>query len=544
MDATLAALQPDGSGIAALSAGFSPADWAVLAAYGAVLIGSGWWFSRKPPDNAKSYFLADRSMPAWAVAVSILATAQSAATFVGVPQSSFLGNWSYLLTNLGPVIAAFIVVKFFLPAYFKLNVGTPYELLETRFGPGARLASSWAYLVGRTLAAGARTFIGALPLSLAMFGDSSPEHMTWSIAAIMAVGILYTFVGGISSVIWTDVLQVAVYLGAAIAALFVLLGKVQAPWPEVFEAFRTTSVDNAAGDKLTVIDWGVPFSLSTDTTVLTVLSGWMLLNLAAYSVDQDLVQRMLTCKSPREAAKSLLASTAVAVPVAILFLTIGSLLWLYYFRPDLTGGTTTPRVLPESKDVFQRFILNEMPPGLRGLMIAGVLAIGPAGINATLNSMASTFINDTYKRFAPNASDRHQVLVGRAAVIASGIALALTAIACVYWQRHSNQSLISFAMAIMSFAYAGLLGVFLVALFSRAGTTLSSILGLLTGLLVTAAFDPLLFKQWAPHIPLRNETTLASITIAFPWRFVLATTAAFLVTLSLSHPKTKPNHQP
>ncbi len=515
--------------------GLAGLDWLVLAGYAAVLIGTGIYFSRRSPKDAREYFLAERSMPAWAVALSLLATVQSAATFIGVPEQSYLRNLTYLCASVAPLIAACLVAWLFLPRYYAANVASPYEFLEQRFGPSTRTATSWTYLCGRLAASGARTYIGALPLSLAIFGDASLAHVCVSIVAIMIVATLYTFVGGIRSVIWTDVLQVGVYLGAAVAALIVLWTSIPSSTQEVLRALRQDA-------KLDVIDWSTDPSKSF--SIWSVLSGLVLLNLAALATDQDMVQRSLTCKSAKHAARSMLISTLVGVPVVMLFLAIGLLLYVFYQRPELMG----PRDMvatPASKDVFQTFILSQMPPGLRGLMIAGVLAVGPIGINATLNSMASTIIGDTYERVVPKRDARRDLWASRIAVVACGVCLMATAMICAWWQSTSGTALIDFAMQVMAFAYAGLLGVFLCAVLTRRGNAVSAICALVVGFVVVLWLQPNLFGSVKEVLvsmshrglgwSLERDVNPVTRPIAFSYQLVLGTICAFAVCCAGRH---------
>lgn len=508
-------------------------DWVVLAAYGLALVGAGWWFSRRRVGSSSEYFLAGRSMPAWAVALSALATAQSAATFIGVPEQSYAGNLTYLLGNIGPLLAAVVVARVFLPAYYRAGVGSPYELLETRFGVTARVATSWTYLLGRMLASGARTYMGALPLSLAVFGDASTQHVAMSIGVIMLVATVLTLVGGIRSVIWTDVLQVCVYMGAAVAAVVVLLVLIPAPISAIAATLQEAG-------KLRVLDWGVSsagVAWGSPFTVLTACTGLMLLNLAAYATDQDLVQRSLTCTSAGQAARSVWYATLLGIPVGLVFLVIGLLLFVYYQRPELMGAAR-PAVVPgQSKDVFQMFILSDMPVGVRGLMIAGVLAIGPLGINATLNSMASTLMGDTIARGrarggeVPASIGKRDVFLGRLCVVACGAVLAATSMLCVVWHQRAGVSLIEFALSIMAFAYTGLLGVFLVALLTRRGSSASVVAALVAGLVVTALLQPMVMgwiwgekSGWPAWISALGG-------LASPWRMVMGTGIAVVVCL-------------
>jgi len=200
--------------------GLSGYDWLALGVYAGVLALSGTWLGRRRQSGADDYFLARRQMPAWAVAVSVLATSLSAATFIGGPEQAYRGNLTYLSSNIGAVIAALFVAGIMIPAFYRHRVATVYELLEFRFGKAARRAASAMFLIGRVFASGARIFIAALPASLILYGDLAPGHIATAIAALSLAGITYTLAGGVRSVIWSDVIQTAVFLLAAAAAVF------------------------------------------------------------------------------------------------------------------------------------------------------------------------------------------------------------------------------------------------------------------------------------------------------------------------------------
>ncbi len=545
--------------------GFRAADWAVLAAYLALLIGTGIWLGRREQKTTGEFFLAGRRMPVWAVAVSIIATSLSAATFVGAPEQSYKGDLTYLSTNIGGLIAVIIVAWFFIPAFYKNNCTTVYELLERRFGPGSKYATSAAFMVGRLFASGARIYIAAIPLSMILFGAdvaSSPryfEYMVLSIAALTIAGTLYALVGGISGVIWTDVIQTVVLVIAVAAAIVVLWNRIGLPISEVLELLRHpyermpdahyTSVDPFPS-KLTALSSGLDFAKphagfdpSAQFTLLTAVLGFSLLNLAAYGTDHDMVQRMLTCKSAIQGGRSVLLSIALGIPLVLAFLVIGLLLYVFYFellKPVLTTANDViiPTPKPESKHVFVRFIITEMPPGLAGLMLAGLFAAGVGSLMSAINAMAATSIKDFYQRLAPNRGERHYLAASKWAVVGWGLALGGFAVLCLQWQRNSPQTtLIGLALGVMTFAYAGLLAVFCTALFTRRGSTTSVIAALITGFVVVALLQDWPWPKWFFPIPVAGPplsaamAKLAEIHLAFPWHMTIATTLAFGVCL-------------
>lgn len=509
-------------------------DWAVLGGYFALLIASGLWFSRKRAKNTNDYFLAARSMPVWAVAISVLATAQSAATFVGAPQASYAGDLTYLSTNIGGIIAAVLLAVYFIPAYYRLGVATPYGLLETRFGPGARLGASWAYLVGRVFASGARVFVGALPGSLLIFGDISPLHLIVTISGFIIFGVLYTYVGGVGSAIWTDVLQVGVYLGAALVAIVVLWTRIGLGPGELMTALAHPP--DGAASKLTVVRTGLDPSLplwgfkpEQPFTLLTVTTGFVLLTLASHGMDQDLVQRMLTCRDAKKGAWSVISGVLVGIPAVCVFLFLGLLLYVFYKRPDVMG-VASPGYAPSSDSAFQTFAVREMAGGMAGLFLAGLFAAGPAGINSGLNSMASTFVNDIYRRRVPHREDSHYLRIGRLAVAGSGVALGVFACLCIYFYDPAKSTLLDFVLGVMSFAYAGLLAMFLTALFTRRGNSASAVAALFAGFMTVMVFQVPVWEWWTAQNAW-TKANLGPVRLAFPWQLVIGTGVAMAVCL-------------
>lgn len=517
-----------------LAEGLRTTDWLVLALYGALIIGAGVWSQVKPRSrNATDYFLAGRHMPVWAVAVSTIATVQSAATFVGVPQDSYANDLTYFSASIGALLAAVLLARFVIPSYYRLGVGTPYQLLESRFGPGAKLATSWAYLIGRVFASGSRVYVGAIPVAIAFFGDRPDITMMWVIAGIMVFSVLYTLWGGLDSVIWTDVVQVVVYVGAALAAVIVLWNHIPAPASDILNAWRQGMPDGSS--KLTLVRTGLDsakplgFDPGAPFTVLTALTGWTLLNLAAFGTDQDLVQRLLACRGAKQGGRSIIASTLLGIPVVMIFAAVGLLLWIVYARPDLMGRPTPEYAAGDSADVFLKFVMREMPAGAAGLVVAGVIAAGPAGVNASLNSMAGTLVSDFYRPVvAPGRDEAHYVKAGRWAVVLWGLVLGGFAVVCIWWQRHSGQSIIDFVLGVMAFAYAGLLGVFFTALFTRRGTTASAVAAMLVGFVAVFLLQPPVWKVWTAWSDW-TATNLDAVRIASPWRLVIGAALATLV---------------
>ncbi len=539
---------------------FSALDWAVLAGYGLLLLLTGIWWNRRQRDT-EDYFLAGRSMPAWAVSFSVIATAISAASFIGGPQQSYAGDLTYASANLGAILGVVVVALVFIPQYYRYNIATVYEIMGIRFGQPARTAAAMVFLAGRVLADGVRVYIAAIPLSLIMFGHAAEQepmrYLGIAIACLTTVGILYTFIGGIASIIWTDVIQTLVFVAALIAAFVLLLHRIPVTGEEIVAALRTTPGVSGAS-KLTVISpgldrsepfWG--FDMSAKFTLLTAVLGWSIFNAAAYGTDHVLAQRMLTCKSAGKGSLSALFAIVLNVPIVLLLMSVGLLLYVFYQRPDLMGAAAPTYTPNRTEYVFLDFILKEMPSGLSGLMIAGIFAAALSTINGSLNSMASAFVNDCYKVLQPKRDEGHYLRVGRLGVLAAGIVVGAFAMYCAQWYRSLNtalageeahgKTLIEFALGVMTFAYAGLLAAFATALFTKRGNNISIIAGLIVGFVCVLALQRSNWDWicgwgiWGGRLkatPGDKAFTLGDLrNLADTWRLLIGTGLALCVCL-------------
>jgi Na+/proline symporter len=349
----------------------------------------------------------------------------------------------------------------------------------------------------------------------------------------MVFAVLFTLRGGLESVIWTDIVQVGVYMGAAVVSVVLLWRAIPADAGRVLEALRHGGADGSS--KLSVLRLGLDSSkplgidFGVSFTLLTACTGWVLLNLAAFGTDQDLTQRMLTCRNAKEGARSVIASTLVGVPAVVIFSVIGLLLWVVCRRPDLMGAPIPEHLSGDAKGLLLRYAMHSGVWGFAGLIIAGVLAAGPAGINASLNSMAGTFIQDIYKPvIAPGRGEGHYVRAGRWAVAAWAVVLGAFAVACIWWQQHSGENIINFVLGVMGFAYAGLLATFLTGLFTKRGNTASVIGAMVVGFVVVLALQPGLWAWWTAKTEWM-AAHLKPLVIASPWRLLIGTACAFAV---------------
>ncbi|HVR90843.1 MAG TPA: sodium:solute symporter [Novosphingobium sp.] len=498
---------------------FTLADWMVLGGYVLILAAAG-WLTTKRGMKSEDYFLAGHHAPTWLVAISVLSTVQSAATFLGVPDYSFRGDFTYIGGVGAALIAAWIVGNVLIPRFYALKVTTVYELLETRFDATARRAAGVMYLVGRILASGARLYLAAIAVSMILFLDVSPQHIMVASLVLLAFGLVFTFMGGLNSIIWSDLIQVTLYVGAALMVLWFLWSKIPLSLPEAFDALvHSPAIDGGTKNKLAVINPALDFSAPFG--IFAVLTGVMLLNLASSGLDQDMTQRLLACENAAQGRRALYISVLVSLPVILLFLVLGALLHLYYERPDLiaSAGQVAPTFNGEKVTVFMQFILSEVPPGLRGLVTVGVIAA--AAINSGLISMSAVLVGDLYRPFAGQRSEAHFVRAGRIATVVLGFALFAMALLSYYWQRYADASLLEFVLGVMAFAYSGLIGVYAVALFSKRGNSASVIAALAAGFVTVLLFQPYVIDMLGLPVGMKG--------IAFPWHLVVGTLVAAAV---------------
>jgi Na+/proline symporter len=462
-----------------MSAQFTSLDWAVVGSYVVLLAIAGFAATRRQRD-ATDYFLAGHKVPIWLVAISVLSTTQSAATFLGAPDYGYRGDYTYLTSYLGPVIAAFFVSRLLIPRFYAQGVTTVYELLKIRYDARAMRAAGAMYLVGRIFASGARLYLAAIAVSMIVFMDIEPRSVLIASALLVVLGLAFTFIGGLRAIIWSDLVQVVLYVGAALTVLWILWTSIPASGAEIFSALNMTPEGE---NKLRLIDLSLdptaPFSL------LATVTGITLLFIASMGLDQDNTQRLLACQDSRDGSRALYASVLATIPVVLLFLAIGSLLYIIYDRPDLmqrAGSGPAGEFRGEKITIFMHYILTQIPPGVRGFVAVGVLAA--AAVNSGLISMSSVLIEDFYRPWIQRRREMpetHFVNAGRVGMVLLGLALLAMSVLCFYWQRYTQAPLLAFALGVMTFAYSGLLGVYFTVLFTRRGSSASVMWALATG---------------------------------------------------------------
>jgi len=492
-----------------MNSAFTALDWGIFFTYFLVLTITSVLLSRVKVENTRDYFVGGNSVPMFAAAMSVLATSQSAATFLGGPEYSYGKDLTFIGFYFSAFLAVVFVVKVLIPRFYDIKAVTVYELLEIRYGASAKKQAGVMFLIGRLFASGARLYIGALAISMILFLDITPVHVAISIAILMLGALAYAYFGGVKSIIFSDIIQAFTYIGAGIAVLVYLYSTINT---DLSTIISTLQIEN----KLKLIDW----SMSGGFSIWTLFGGWLLLNIAAYGLDQDMTQRALTCKSTKEAQRSLMMSIYMTIPVATLFLLIGLLLYIFYKHPEISGLTTevVQKFEGEQITIFMYYILHEMPEGMRGLVTVGAVAAALSSSNSVLGAMSSVAIEDLYKPWKKkraDADEMHFVKAGRSAVLFFAVALSLMAMVSYYWQRYTELPLLSFALGVMAFAYTGLLGVYGAAIFTDRGTSTTVPLALLGGFGTVLLLQPYMLGS------------VYGFDIGFPWMILIGTAVAF-----------------
>ena len=512
---------------------FGPLDWGVVAAYFALMIFVGVVTSRKRQDT-RDYFLGGRSLPTWAVSVSIVATTLSAATFVGAPEQSYGGNLTYLSFNLGNFLAVLVVCVLFVPRLYRAGTVTIYGYLGRRYGEGARIAVSLMFLAGRMLASGARLFIAAMPLCLLIFARrgqtqfiATRSQLVLAVCLIGLIGTFYTTLGGIRTVVWTDVIQFFIVVGAAVLSVGILLHQIHRSPAEIYRILSAPGTGPYGQSKLHLFH----FSLDPNDpfTIWAAILGNTFLTTASLGVDQDFAQRFLISKSPLKGAISIVSSQVIGMAVAAGFMLIGLLLYIFYRRPDVMGAAA-PAYTPAPQNVYPSFLLSELPTVLSGVAIAGFFAIAQGSMDSAINALASSAIADIYyplRRHLGYLDDERQGSEApKLAVALMGVAMVGFAILCIELYGGHGRTLIDFALGVMAFAYTGMLGVFLTALLTRRGNTGSVLAALAAGVLTVALLQPGVIERWSTAL-LHHPLHLAST-----WWMPIGTALSFVVCVA------------
>jgi solute:Na+ symporter, SSS family len=422
------------------------------------------WFGahfRTGSKSLRDYFLGGRSAPWWAIGLSIVSAETSTLTIVGTPALAFTGDMGFLQLVLGYLLARIVISAIFLPQYFRGEMFTAYELMRRRFGERIRKLTASIFLVTRALAEGVRVFAISLVISIVLGTGEIP-----SIVLIVVLTLFYTFEGGMTAVIWTDVVQMALYVAGALVSFFVILGQIHGGWAHV------AAVAGAAG-KFTVFHFHFTPDMAFFSQTYTFWAGLLggcFLTMASHGTDQLMVQRLLSARDEEQSRIALFGSWVVVLVQFTLFLLIGILLWVHYRDMGRPAPLQTDRIYPQ-------FIWNSLPRGVAGLVTAAILAAAMANLSAALNSLASTTVVDFLRAHSREMSEARAMRIARWATIAWGVVLLAIAIGA----RHSR-SVLEAGLTIGSIPFGALLGVFLLGVLTKKPGEASAIAGVICGL--------------------------------------------------------------
>jgi len=445
----------------------------IVITFGNVLFGASFYFKNKTSDQFTS---GGGKLPAWVVGMSIFATFVSSISFLALPGKAYVSNWNALVFSFAIPIAAIMAVKFFVPLYRGLGSISAYNYLEVRFGTWARIYASVCYILTQIMRTGAILLLLALPLN-ALFG--------WNIKTIIIItGIAvtaYSMLGGIQAVVWTDAIQgIILIFGALTCALVLTFSMPEGPG-QVFEIA-------AANHKFSLGSFGASLS---DSTFWVVLIYGLFINLQNYGIDQNYVQRYMTTSSLKKAKSSALFGALLYLPVSLIFFYIGTALFSYYTaQPDLLPAEL--KVAGSGDKVFPHFIVNGLPVGITGLLIASIFAAGMSTVSTSVNSTATIILSDYYLRYFKNANEKSSMKVlytssGIFGVLGIIIALSLVGVESVLDAWWSLASIFS----------GGMLGLFLLAFLSKTVRNIDAAVGVIVGALVIIwmSLSPLYFTE-------------------------------------------------
>jgi SSS family transporter len=514
-------------------------DTGVLLLYFFIIIFIGLRMGRKE-DNLEDFALGGRRIPWWAVLASLVAAETSAGTFFGTPGEGFTQrNYTYLQLAFGTIIGRVLVSYIFIKPYYDYKVFSIYEYLTARFGVASKNAASAVFMITRLLASGARLYVAAIALALAyeMISGTRPNQTQtlWiyvgATIVIVILTAIYTTLGGIKAVIWTDLIQASIMIGSALIALGLLYSAIPGGWHEIVQRHGAFQVSDLIATGLDPAKHGwnqVKGMFETEYTIFAGLIGSVFITMGTHGTDQDMVQRMLTARDIRRSRRSLIFSGLADIPIAFTFLSIGLLLWVYYqAHPDPTLSKTP-------NETFCHFILYQMPVGLRGLLLAGIFATAMGSLSTALNALATSFTRDWYEPYInPGATGEQSLRAVRwATVWFSALMIVVASTTSYLVIVHPNVRIIPIVLGIFGYTYGSLLGVFFAGMLTkRRGNDFGNILAMILGFIVVAILSGLpnaiakilgtqLYQQpnWLP-------------VMQFPWWICFGTIVTFSVAI-------------
>jgi SSS family transporter len=489
--------------------GLNSLDLALLAVYLVGITVFGIQF-RSADRSLKSYFLADRNIPWWAISLSIVSAETSTLTVISIPGLAYDRDFGFLQIVLGYLIARIVICIIFIPQYFRGEFYTAYQLIDRRFGRRLHRFTAGLFLATRAAAEGVRVWAISIVVAIALanvfsrFGINSSTRDILSVAIITLLTLIYTFEGGMSAVVWTDVVQMTIYVAGTVIGFFTILHLMPGGWGTVHD------IAGSAG-KFRVFDF--TFSPSNSYSFWAGIIGGTFLTTSTHGTDQLMVQRLLAARSERQAKLALLSSGVFILVQFGLFLLVGASLYAFYkLFPPVTAFSSSDRIFPT-------FVVNQMPHGISGLLIAAILAAAMSNLSAALNSLSSTTVVDFYLRRKPEATESRRVAVSRFATVFWAVILFGLALL----SRHGGR-VVEIGLTIISVAYGSLLGVFLLGILTRRATENGAMVGMAFGLAIN-------LYLWLGADQLASW---AGFRIAYTWLVAIGTIVTFAIGYTVS----------
>jgi SSS family transporter len=489
---------------------FHPVDWIIILLYFVSVLAVGWYWGRRE-DNAGGMLVGGRSVPWYAVLISLVATEVSAVTFLGTPGAGFNGNFNYLQFGIGSILGRIFIAVLFIRAYYSEKYFSIYEFLSDRYGYSTKYTAILYFLVTRLMASGVRLLIASLGVSVIL-----GIKLEICIILFALIAIIYTGSGGIRAVIWTDMIQAFAFIGAGLVVCSFII--YQIGWDSIidlahsdqkFQIFRFYPEDNI-DNKYSILKW----LLDPHTLFIAVLNG-LFVTSAALGTDHDLSQRILSAKNKSQAALSMILSGFISIPLACFFLFIGTGLFAFF---TINGDTSLPTMMVDGKSivdgdqVFPYFIREYLPWGLKGIALMGVIAAAMSSLDSAMAALGASVVAVIYKpeSVSDPGKERDYLFVTRVFTVMFGIILGVFA----YTIRDAKE-LLWFGFQIVSLTYGGLLGVFLLATLTKRGTDRGNVIAMLSGTAIIAFLFYMIKVQ--------------DLQLAWSWLIVIGTTWTFIV---------------
>lgn len=507
---------------------FNFADWLIIVAYLVGIIALGVWFG-KDQRNTRDYFLGSKSIPWWGIGLSIVAAETSALTIISVPAMAYGGNMTFLQIIFGYVIARILLAVVMVPHYLKGEIYSPYQLLENSFGPSARRLAGGFFLISETLAAGVRVYVASIPIKL-MLGDNllavgTGDPILGAILLFVLLSLLYTYIGGVKAVIWTDAVQFGLFMAGGLFTLFYIPTLIDGGASALF-------VKAAEAGKL---HWFNPeFSLSLPFNIWMGIIGGTFVVLSSHGAEQLIVQRVLACKTVTDGRKALALSAVVIFPLFFIFLLVGVMLWVYYQQTPM--AIPIPEIKPGSgikanDYIYPIFMMTAVPHLLKGFLIVAILSAAMSSVSSALTSLASVSTMDFVKPLSRKVrSEEFFLKFSKGSTVAWAALLILVA----YFSREVEYVL-NAAFSLRGLTSGALLGSLLLVLLWKKGTALPIVAGSIASLILMIFVSRF---EWA-QTTATGEAVKAKL--AWPW-FTLTGTAVTIGTAWLTRavlPKTE-----